>query len=106
MEKAELLYEGSCNGCMVTWNILTPTSLSTPSLQALALGPPLQEAASAGNTSKVSELLAKNADIHLRDENGNTALTMAACEGHAEIVSLLADRGADVESRDSYDTTG
>jgi ankyrin repeat protein len=38
--------------------------------------------------------------VHERDETGATALHYAAFEGLREIVQLLLDRGADINSRD------
>jgi ankyrin repeat protein len=39
--------------------------------------------------------------IQARDESGATALHYAAFDGHREIVELLLDRGAEINSRDS-----
>jgi ankyrin repeat protein len=39
--------------------------------------------------------------IKARDESGATALHYAAFDGHREIVELLLDRGAEINSRDS-----
>ena len=43
----------------------------------------------------VKILLDKNADINLRDDNGNTALTTATNSGRIEIVKPLLERKAD-----------
>lgn len=46
-------------------------------------------------------LLVEGADVNARDENGNTALIIAATNGHAEICQLLLAAGADVNARDN-----
>lgn len=46
-----------------------------------------------------------SADIKLSDEDGATALHLAAAFGHNECVKLLLDKGADIKSRDNYGRT-
>ena len=40
-------------------------------------------------------LLAKGADVHASETHGQTAILWAAADGHAEVVELLAEYGAD-----------
>ena len=40
--------------------------------------------------------------FHLPDYDGRTALHLASCEGHAEVVDYLLDNGASVHARDRY----
>lgn len=56
---------------------------------------PLLEAARAGNTPALQELLAQGAPINARDDNGNTALMLAVRYRHATTVRKLLDLGAD-----------
>ncbi len=45
------------------------------------------------------------ADIHVRDENGWTALMKATVSGHLDAVRFLVDRGADVNARNESGDT-
>jgi ankyrin repeat protein len=55
----------------------------------------LLEAAKAGDTAKVEKLLGKGADVNAKAKDGKTALMFAAKEGHAEIVEILKQAGAE-----------
>ncbi|MEW5925833.1 MAG: ankyrin repeat domain-containing protein, partial [Candidatus Zixiibacteriota bacterium] len=63
----------------------------------------LVTAASEGSLVEVLKLLAKGADInHVGDlEGGMTALQSAAKYGHADLVELLINKGADIEAKDN-----
>ena len=39
-------------------------------------------------------LLANNADVNVKDNEGQTAMKFAACQNHTDIVRLLAAAGA------------
>ncbi|MBO7605741.1 MAG: ankyrin repeat domain-containing protein [Elusimicrobiaceae bacterium] len=47
-----------------------------------------------GDEYKVRELLHKNIDINVQEENGLTPLIVAAQAGHIEIVKILLEAGA------------
>ena len=64
--------------------------------------PELQVAATTGFLPKVRELLGKGADVHARDNEGNTALRVCAT---VEIASLLIQKGADVNARNDAGLT-
>ncbi len=53
----------------------------------------------------VEAILAMGADIEARNEDGQTALHMAAFTGSDPIVKLLAEHGADVNVTDNYGQT-
>ncbi len=55
----------------------------------------LHDAAKAGDRTALESLLTKDIDIDVPDSSGRSALYLAAEENHAEIVTLLAERGAD-----------
>jgi hypothetical protein len=59
----------------------------------------LLDAASRGDTDKVDELISQGALVEYRDDEGRTALFIAAREGHAETcAALIDDHGADVDA--------
>lgn len=68
---------------------------------------PLAEAATSGNVSMATHLLAApGADPNIRDEEGRTALSMAACKGHVEVVRLLLGfEGITTETKDHHGQT-
>jgi ankyrin repeat protein len=54
------------------------------------------------DVNQVSTILDQNGElVHERDETGATALHYATFEGLREIVQLLLDRGAEINSQDS-----
>ena len=61
---------------------------------------PLGEAAKCGHPEVVTMLLERNADVHQRRRNGQTALHQAAAQGHAECVRRLCNAGADPRAVD------
>ncbi|KNC98895.1 uncharacterized protein SPPG_05860 [Spizellomyces punctatus DAOM BR117] len=52
-----------------------------------------------GRVSK-KERRKREGDVNSRDDKGRSALHFACAGGHADLVTLLLDRGADVDSRD------
>merc|ERR1739845_292902 len=65
---------------------------------------PLAWAAQNGHTDVVECLLAKKADLGAKDEDGNTAMSLAAEKGRWSTVRFLAAQGVDVpeEHRDQF----
>ena len=61
----------------------------------------LIEAAAAGDTARVRELLAAGAGVDDRDAGGATALMRAAHAGRLDAVRALVDAGADVNAVDA-----
>lgn len=57
--------------------------------------PPLLAAVVEGDLDKVAQLLESGADTNAVDENGNTALHIAAEYDDVEMIQLLAKHGAD-----------
>jgi ankyrin repeat protein len=60
----------------------------------------LLDAAAAGNTSKIAELLSRGADLEGNDAAGRTAMINAAWRGREEVVDLLVELGADFNVTD------
>ncbi len=87
---------------------MNDTAVSVPDAVAekqKVAGKMLQEAVVAQDVAKVQSLLKDHADVHVRDEKGNTALMFAAEGGHKEIVQLLLDANAAVNVTNSYGST-
>ncbi len=68
---------------------------STPGLVAQ-----LHEAALAGDLKGVERALESGADVNAMEEEGRTALMLAAFNGHAGVVLTLLDAGAGIDRRD------
>ncbi|KAG2600688.1 integrin-linked protein kinase 1-like [Panicum virgatum] len=58
-----------------------------------------------GSVGGIRELLDGGADPNFRDSDGRTALHIAACEGYAEVVELLLQRGAEAAVEDQWGST-
>lgn len=56
----------------------------------------LVDAAAGGALARVQQLLDGGVRVDATDSEGRTALMAAAAFGHADIVRLLLERGADV----------
>lgn len=70
-------------------------------LATSATANPLLEAAEAGDSKKVQEVLAAHPDwVDVEDEEGETSLLEAAEEGHLEIVEMLLQGGARINHQD------
>ena len=50
-----------------------------------------------GSTERLAAYVAAGVPVNLTDASGNTLLMLAAYHGHADTVTALADRGADVD---------
>jgi uncharacterized protein len=61
----------------------------------------LHEAAQNGAAARARELLQQGAAVDQTDKNGATALMLAASKGHADIVQLLCEAGAEVGRSDA-----
>lgn len=60
----------------------------------------LLDAAAAGNTAKIAELLSRGADLEGEDVSGRTAVINAAWRGEPEVVDLLIGLDADLNVAD------
>lgn len=60
--------------------------------------PPFHDAARSGDVKKVRELLAEGQDVNAKHK-GYSALYLAAWQGHADVVEVLLDGGAEINDR-------
>lgn len=58
-----------------------------------------------GDVGGVQDLLDEGIDVNSIDLDGRTALHIAACEGHVEVVKLLLSRKANIDARDRWGST-
>lgn len=61
--------------------------------------PPLVKAVENDDLARARKLIAKGANVNLTDEQGGTALQLAAANGDERMTQLLLDAGADVNAR-------
>jgi ankyrin repeat protein len=62
----------------------------------------LLDAAKAGDTARVRELLLGGADLGKKDEKGRNALHLAALNGYIDIIETLLAAGMDINERDQF----
>ena len=60
---------------------------------------------SKGDVQGIEDLLAQGSDVNGGDFDDRTALHVAACEGHSEVVELLLKHGANFNARDRWGST-
>jgi len=58
-----------------------------------------------GSVEGIRELLDGGADPNFRDSDGRTALHIAACEGHRDVVRILLSWKANIDARDRWGST-
>lgn len=73
------------------------TESETPDEAALELAEQMLDWARAGDAAPLLSLLDQGGPANLRDATGNSVLMLAAYHGHADLVTRLAARGADVD---------
>ncbi|XWS18559.1 hypothetical protein CRYUN_Cryun32bG0055700 [Craigia yunnanensis] len=61
--------------------------------------------ANEGDLDGIRELLDSGINVNFRDIDDRTALHIATCQGQTDVVSLLLQRGADLESKDRWGST-
>src|SRR5262249_24478167 len=71
-------------------------------LFAASLDEDLLDAARKGDLASVKALVEKGAAIETKTPYGQTALYLAAMNGHADVVQFLLDKGASTNIRDTF----
>lgn len=61
--------------------------------------------ANEGDLEGISELLDSGIDVNFKDIDSRTPLHVASCQGLADVVGLLLDRGAEVDTKDRWGST-
>lgn len=61
--------------------------------------------ANEGDLEGIVELLESGTNVNFTDIDGRTALHVAACQGHADVVDLLLRSGAEVDPKDRWGST-
>ena len=61
-----------------------------------------EDAVRHGSIDALQRLLTSGADINARDEHGQTALMLAALEGHGDVIGWLVERGAALDHTAKY----
>lgn len=61
--------------------------------------------ASEGNLEGIKQLLDSGTNVNFRDSDDRTALHVAVCQGHTDVVRLLLERGAEVDRKDRWAST-
>lgn len=91
----------SLTSILVVLALLLPAVRNSRRPRAQGPGSPdqqLLDAVKAGDLDLVRALLVEGADVQARDDNGRTALHMAAYRGHSEVADFLVAKGADVNA--------
>ena len=79
-----------------------PTPAPSPSAAQAEQGEQLRRAAGAGDAAWVRVLPAAGADVNSANAYGATALAYACDKGHLEVVKVLLDKGANLDSKDTF----
>lgn len=66
---------------------------------------PLMTACMYGRSATAAYLLGMNAQNHLTDINGDTALHWAAYKGHVDLMRLLMYSGVNLQKTDNFGST-
>ncbi|KAK1488547.1 hypothetical protein CABS01_02177, partial [Colletotrichum abscissum] len=74
---------------------LTSATAFSPSLEAVRLAASMYNAAREGNKAVIEEGILDGLPPNLTNEKGDTLLMLAAYYGHADVVKLLIQHGAD-----------
>lgn len=105
MRKLRILLGLSLAGCLLVPALLAAQAAPAPAAPAAPgadLGDEIRRAASAGDAAKVRQLLAAGADVNAANAYGGTALAFACDKGRTEVVKVLLENGANLETQDRF----
>ncbi|CAK7350340.1 unnamed protein product [Dovyalis caffra] len=74
-------------------------------MEGIEPGVRLMYLANEGNLEGIKELLNSGVDVNFRDIDDRTALHIAACQGHTQVVALLLDNRAEIDPKDRWGST-
>ena len=77
----------------------------TDDVERIDPGVRLMYVANEGDLDGIRELLDSGVHVNFKDIDDRTALHVAACNGLTDVVSLLLDRGADLDPKDRWGST-
>jgi len=87
------------------WWILVVT-LAVFFVSSFAKAGELHDAAERGDVNRVKQLLNAGVDVNAKNNDyGSTALIVTSTVGHTEVVKILLEKGADVNSENKYGDT-
>ena len=95
-----------CGGAPEDSRRKPPREAATPDVAEISQpAPPVTDPATTARLERVRRSLEQGLDVNEADENGRTALMMAAFDGYTEVVELLIGHGAEVDRHDSSGRT-
>ena len=71
----------------------------------VAMRTKLFEACKTGSTQEIIDAINSRVDVNVKNEDGNTALILAAYKGNAEVINALIKAGADVNAKNKNNDT-
>lgn len=92
----------SCFSGVVQVLLLAGVGVNAADLKGLT---PLMTACMYGRTATAAYLLGMNAQNHLTDINGDTALHWSAYKGHVDLMRLLMYSGVHLQKTDNFGST-
>jgi ankyrin repeat protein len=85
--------------------MMAPQTSSKVDSQSKDNLPPLHQAIMKSDRLEISRLLAEDTDLEVRNDQGRTALHLAALLGLEDLVQVLLNADADIEVKDHEDMT-
>lgn len=84
----------------------SPTTSPPDANQLATLNAQLIEAAWDNDLDRVTDLIARGADVNAKDDTEQSAYLISTSEGYRELLELTLQHGAEVDAKDSFNGTG